>query len=86
MPCNTNGELEYFLLVINGTPTFERAESFYENINITRNSIIEDTAYEYTISKIRAAYEYNISVLAVLDDGTEGDSVEIYFISPDGCT
>lgn len=85
LPCNTNGELEYFVLAINGTPTFEGAESVYENISIAKNSIIENTAYEYTISKIQAAYEYTVGVFAVLDDDTEGDSVEINFTSPDGC-
>lgn len=86
LPCNTNGELDYFEIIIAGAPTFEETENITVITDtVAKNSDITKVSYEYVIQNIEASYSYNISVNAVLTDGIKGEPQQLDFISPDGC-
>lgn len=88
LPCNTNGELDHFMLVISGAPTYTTNEintEIQENITVGRNDPIENITYEYSVSNIRGSYNYSVLILAVLNNGMEGEYEEIVFTSPEGC-
>lgn len=86
LPCNTNGELDHYELTITGSPTFEENENATViQDQVERNSDIESISYEYVIQNINASYSYNVTVNAVLTDGTRGETQATSFVSPDGC-
>lgn len=86
LPCNTNGELKHFEVMVIGTPTFEEAENVTNiKAEVATNTNIENVSYEYVIENINASYSYSITVNAVLTDDTKGEEQEISFVSPDGC-
>lgn len=89
MPCNTNGELDHFILIVNGIPTFTSDDqyhpSFQENFTVQSNDPIENIVYQYSLNNILASYQYSITIVPVLVNGVEGESEEVTFTSPDGC-
>lgn len=89
LPCNTNGNFDHFILMINGTPNFTtngvHHQPVQENVTVERNDPIENIVYQHNIVNVQASYEYSITVIPVLVGGTQGESEEVVFISPDGC-
>lgn len=86
LPCNTNGELDYFEITLTGKPTYEETEKVTViDTTVNKNAQIEDIEYSFQITNINGSYDYDVEVRAVLKDGTKGEAAKINFISPVGC-
>lgn len=81
VPCEVNGVLSYFKLIIEGDSTYDDGTERRE-VNIT------NTGLEFAFSdlhSLKAAYNYTFLVANVLDNGLESVGSEVSLLAPEGC-
>lgn len=81
VPCETNGALSHFRIIIEGIST-------YDERNEKDEIDVEDTGeFSFIIEwPLQAAFNYSILIATILNDTSlQSDDAEISFLAPDGC-
>lgn len=81
LPCEINGILSHFKLVIRGDSTYDEGKEA-ENEEYIPNDGQFTFATNYAL---KAAYNYTFSVANVLNNTLESVSSEVILLAPDGC-
>lgn len=81
-PCEKNGELSHFRVIIEGTSTYDD-----EIENDTVEFLIDTNQFNFTFERsLKAAFNYTYRVASVLTETSlQSDNAEITFLAPDGC-
>lgn len=80
VPCEVNGILSHFKLVIEGNSTYTNETERFERevLNVGEFSVSAEHS-------LQAAYNYIFSIINVLENDLESENSEITLLAPDGC-